>query len=60
MDSETLIYKFALAKKLLREIAAEWMGAEDVDKFREGHVETYGSELSFEDLIRNVESIKFK
>jgi hypothetical protein len=60
MTPDSLIFKYTLATKLLREIASEWANAEDVSQFQEEHVETYGSKISFDDLIREVESISFK
>lgn len=60
MDSHTLEYKFAVIKKLLREIAVEWQSCDDIEKWRQDHVEAYGSNLSFDDLIREIVSIRFK
>jgi len=60
MTPDSLIFKYALAKKLLREIATEWTSAEDTSQFQEEHVENYGSKISFDDLVRDVELIPFK
>ena len=60
MKSETLILKYALAKKLLREIASAWADAEDIDAFRDQHIASYGSTRSFDEIVNEIEATQFK
>jgi hypothetical protein len=60
MTSESLVVKYALAKKLLREIASEWINTEDIDTFQDQHVASYGSSMSFDELLGEIEAIQFK
>ena len=53
-------FKFAVAKYLLRQVAAAWSNADDIDQFKKNHIEHYGSKRSFDELVAEIDSIEFK
>ena len=60
MNIATFNDKVALAKALLREAAFQWDTANDHDKFKEEHIQSYGSRLSFDDLLGELDAIILK